>query len=263
MSETLRFGKYDLDSSIEVARTIYERGGGAVSQDQLATMLSYASTQNGAFINRIAAARLYGLVEGRGTVRPTELAMRIIAPVYERDAAEARLEAFLNVPLNRAFYEGNKSRQLPGMEGIRNALISQFGVPKNQVARAAARLMDSAEQAGLFEVAGGRSRMVEPVLRGSSSETSGTEPTGADEQESSDTGEPTSQRARTVDVAARGYPAIVEAALQALPDERKWNEDELVEWLNWFEGALRIHFRLPRARSGRPGGSNGGGPNLS
>lgn len=246
----IRFAKYDLESSVDVARTVHERGGGEVSLDQLATLLKYASTQNGAFINRIAAARLYGLVDGRGAVRATDLAMRIVTPVYERDAAEARLEAFLNVPLNRAFFESHKGRHLPSIEGIRNALVSQFGVPRNQVSRAAARMLDSAEQAGLFDVAGGRSRMVEPVF-GAHGETS-------PEEEAGD-GHTSAPMTPSEPTRAAGYPPLVEAALQALPDERKWNEEELAEWLNWFEGALRIHFRLPRARSGYAGRRNGEG----
>lgn len=56
------------------------------------------------------------------------------------------------------------------------------------------------------------------------------------------------QEAEPVAHQASRYPKIVEAALDELPTDQSWDEDQLTEWLDWFEGALRVHFKLPREK---------------
>ena len=100
-AQTTKYANYDLDSSIEVARAL-EALGGLAAGDALAVKLGYKSRNNGAFLSRLASARLYGLVDGQSDqLRPSVLAISILRPDYKETEAKSRLEAFERVPLNR------------------------------------------------------------------------------------------------------------------------------------------------------------------
>lgn len=167
VSSEHRYPIYDLNDAIEVAQTIRDRGGGASTRDQLAAFLGYSSTNNGAFLSRLSAARLFGVVGSSGReLVPTELATRMLNPEWPDDAAEARVEAFLNVPLYRAIYQRYEGQQLPPEVGLRNALRTFYEVPESRTATAYRVLMDSADQAGFFAARGGsRTHLIQPSTR--------------------------------------------------------------------------------------------------
>jgi hypothetical protein len=226
-----RFPQYDLDASIEVARQIHERGGGTASADELAAYLNYKSANNGAFLSRMAAARMFGLIDGTApALRITERALDIIRPAFPDAGTRARLDAFMGVPVYARFFKEAGNRDLPGVEGLRN-LLARLGINEKQAGYALSRLLDSAEQAGLFKVAGGRSKMIVPTLTGG----------GSVETEAERENEPERP-------AGIRFSKMIEGALEALPAERSWDEDEFREWLDFFERALRVHYRLPRPR---------------
>ena len=169
-----RYPVYDLDSSITVARAIRDQGGGSADQPHLASYLGYKSTKSGSFITRVAAARAFGLIENSGPfLVSTPLANAIITPEHPgRDDVNARLQAFMNVPLYRSLYERYKGTQLPPEMGLRNALETHYGVPRARTQLAYRVLMDSAGQAGLYEARGGaRTHWVTPVIHETNDET--------------------------------------------------------------------------------------------
>ncbi|CAN5701368.1 hypothetical protein BH24CHL5_BH24CHL5_03080 [soil metagenome] len=235
MPPALRSPAYDLDQSLEVARKIVDRGAGAtLSQPELAAFLNYKSVNNGAFITRVASARHFGLIDGiKNAYRATPLAEAIIHPDYPETAAQARLEAFRNVPLYSAYLDAFRGRPLPDDVGAVNALVSRFGIPQKDAKSILARLMASAEQAGLFKVAGSE-RMIEPTV--------GSAPTAqppADKLELSGTyvvGEATTRR----------FPKIIDGALDLMPSGPPWDEAEYQEWLSFFDQACRVYYRVAR-----------------
>lgn len=77
---------------------------GQLSQSGLAQALDKMSETGGAFINLVGSLRDYGLVQGKGALTATDLAKRIVAGTAE-EAAEAKAEAFLNVPLFKQIYQ--------------------------------------------------------------------------------------------------------------------------------------------------------------
>lgn len=162
-----RYPVYDLDSSVAVARAIRDQGGGSADQPHLASFLHYSTTKSGAFITRVAAARLFGLIENRDRfLVPTPLVNAIIAPEHPgRDDARARFEAFMHVPLYRSLYERYKNTQLPPQMGLRNAMETHYDIPRSRTQLAYRVLMDSADQAGLYEARGGaRTHFVAPII---------------------------------------------------------------------------------------------------
>lgn len=167
------FPYYGLTDAIEVAEKIHIHAGGGCSREQLAAILGYSGTKNGGFLSKLAAARMFGLVEDvSGMLRPTPLAAQIYAPVHPADAERGKVRAFLNVELFEKVYERFKGQPLPGPQGLENLLKTEFKVVPAQIKTALRSLMDSAESAGFFDAAG-RGRLVMPIAANASSTSSG------------------------------------------------------------------------------------------
>jgi hypothetical protein len=245
-----RYTSYDLDSSIEVARVLWQRGGGIASAEELAVFLGYSKAKNGAFLTRLANARLFGLVEGSSSeLRPTTRALIILKPDYPAAADQARLEAFEDVPLFKVVLDHYHGQALPDDIGLKNALETRWGITADKSAMVLSRLMESAEQAGLFRTTGNRDKMVRPTIaRGESLQKSGpgdtpaTLPDGMAREQDEETG----QR-HELHTAPRGIRAnkLIDGALDELPPAGQWEEAQLEQWLAFFESALRVVYRLP------------------
>lgn len=238
-----RYPRYDLDESVEVARKILERGSGAtVSNHELAALLDYSGINNGAFLNRVASARLFGLIEGRAdAISATQRALQIVHPDYPQTADQARIEAFKAVPLYAAFLDAFRGRELPNESGMLNTLVSRYSVPSKDARGVLTRLLESAEQAGLFRV-GGATRMIEPTFPPIMEAHAGVaEGTGTAHQATVTT-TPT-----LPDPGARRFPKIIDGALDLMPAGPPWDEDEYREWLSFFDQACRVYYRIRRS----------------
>jgi hypothetical protein len=162
----VRFATYALADCLTVAKAIHEQGGGTATLEQLAAFLNYAGTNNGAFLARLASARSFGLIQRYGDKHIlTQLARTILMPVYDWEAKEAMVQAFLNVELFSKVYEEYKGKELPPEAGLKNALQSMFGVAPARVDRAYRALMDSAEEAGFFATRGTRTHLIVPTIQ--------------------------------------------------------------------------------------------------
>jgi hypothetical protein len=159
---SVEFPYYDIESSSEVALVIHEREGGECDRPTLAAYLNYSSATNGSFLTRVAAARMYGLIEtAAGKLRVTDRGRAIARPITPSGKLLALVEAFMAVELFSKVYEQFKGTVVPETAGLRNLLESKYGVVKARVAPTVRILMASAEQAGFFKAAGNR-RMVMP-----------------------------------------------------------------------------------------------------
>lgn len=141
--------RYDLSAAIEVAR-VTDSAGGTIAPDLLAPALGYSGTNNGAYLSRVASARRFGVVGGRGSrVALTERGRQILAGV-EPGAALARREAFLAVPLFRAVADaaGPDGGRLP--RDLARWLVDDFGETEAKAQTAADQLVASGGQAGLL-----------------------------------------------------------------------------------------------------------------
>ena len=155
----------DLAECIEVARVIHQEAGGLCDLAQLATLLKYSGVRNGAFRVRLAAAKMFGLMEeaDEGKVKVSGRGLVIVAPISEAQASRAKLEAFMAVDLFKRVYERFHGTTLPEEVGLRNLFQTEYQIVPARIAPTYRIMMDSAEQAGLFKAAGNRSRMVMPL----------------------------------------------------------------------------------------------------
>lgn len=191
------FPYFSLEKSIEVPRLIHERAGGRCGRGQLAGLLGYSGVNNGAFLTRMSAAKMFGLIEENGeAINLTDRARKILSPVRPSDAEQARLDAFMAVELYRKVFDSFDGHTLPGADGLSNLFLTQFKIVPNQVAPALRNLMDSAESAGLFKVSGNRTRLIPPIIRneGVAAPTAASEPQPPDGDASDEDGSVRVQR---------------------------------------------------------------------
>jgi hypothetical protein len=246
----LRFVSYDLDTSIDVAQKLWDnRGDGSASNNELAELLGYKSANNGAFLTRVANARLFKVLEGPASaLRVSPLALRILHPEYPDDAAAARIEAFEGVPLFKAVLDRYHGQVLPTEDGFRNALQTQFGINEDKASFVATRLLDSAQQAGLFSVAGSRTKMIRPTFGSGGSR----RPAPAAQTPETPAPSVTPATPLPVNPSLPRSQKVIDGVLDMLPPKDDCSEEQLTQWLEFFESALRMFYSLPKAGVSAP-----------
>jgi hypothetical protein len=234
-----RYTRYDLLSSVQVAAKIAEHGG-LVSNTMLAAILGYKSAVNGAYMQRVAAARLFNLIEGQGQeIRITDLGRDIVEPRNDVDAARARLAAFRSVPLYNDFLNNHEGRPLPSRDAITRQIRNTYGLGDEAARLACARMISSADQAGLFHMH--ENMMIPPVFNEANRPAPVERPAAAPAATGASNGK-----------VSGDYPLFVHAALSEVPwgnREGGWTEDELHEWMEWFERGMRVHLRISRRKA--------------
>jgi hypothetical protein len=235
----VRFPYYSLAQSIELARVINDRGGGQCSLDQLAGYLN--QQKSGAFLSKLAAARLFGLVTNAsdGFVRLTERARTILAPSYAVDADRARVEAFDGVPLFADVLRHFGSAQLPPQVGLDNTLEHQFHIAKGHAIAIARRtLLDSADEAGFFKARGGqRTHLVRPTFTDAGTPLVLAAGNGAGSPAKPDGG----GRAEL----QTGLPKAIAGALAALPEPGSdVSQGEIEDLVTMFRIAVKRSYKL-------------------
>lgn len=164
-TSNVEFPYYDLEQCIALADVMHRQAGGECDRQQLAAFLGHKSTKNGAFMSKVSAAKLFGLIEQDGnTLRVTRRGSAIVAQVSDTEAAQAKVDAFLDVELFDKIYAQYRESQLPEEVGLKNLLKTQYGVIENRLVPTVRILIDSAEYAGFFRASGNRRQMVRPVI---------------------------------------------------------------------------------------------------
>jgi len=154
---------YDLDSAIEVTGQLHESGLTPAPLTEVAPLIA-GEARAKTFKTKVYAAVKYGLVgtrldrsTGLSEVAVLPLGEQVLDPERER---EARVRAFLNVPMNRAIYREYQGRPLPPDAEIERFMHQELGITPGQLSNGRQALMRSARQAGFFEQ--GRDRLIIP-----------------------------------------------------------------------------------------------------
>jgi hypothetical protein len=241
----IAFPYADLDDSVQVAEIIRNQYGGTCSADQLAAVLNQSIT-SGAFRSKIGAARTYGLLHPkRGDLETTELANRILTPDTSSDA---KVEAFLGVPLFQKLYEAYLGQTLPADAGI-EAKMRQLGVPVKGTRFARSVFQRAAKQAGFFDAAD--NRLVKPPVGRIAVDPSNT-PDESELQRNTDDGSSDDKdgvidREDWIDM----KPKLVGELFRELPDDgEQFASGDRVQW----ESALKAILDLVYKTSKKPAG---------
>ena len=123
--ESKDFPVIQLDDAIEIARRVKDLGNSA----DMPAMERVLGIRGGALARKLASARRWGLIEGKGQLRLTNLAKEIFFYVNDEQPAAAKIRAFLGVPMFRELY-GAFSREgaLPRDDLLRNIVIAKYGL---------------------------------------------------------------------------------------------------------------------------------------
>jgi hypothetical protein len=156
---SIGFPYNNLGDAIEVAQAIHSHvGTGDCSDTQLSVWMNLSAKSSGYRI-QVSAARMFGLIESAsGMHKLSPLGRAIVDPQQERDA---RVRAFLNVPLYKAVFEKYDGGVLPPAAALERDIVG-LGVAEKQTGRARQVFERSAEQASFFEH--GKNRLVMPAI---------------------------------------------------------------------------------------------------
>ncbi|MEX0828062.1 MAG: hypothetical protein WD005_03830 [Haliea sp.] len=216
----IEFPYHDLESAEGIVRSIFNNAGEVCTLDQLAAYMNQ-SMKSGAFRLRVSNARIFGLTENQsGEVRLTEMAKRL---VDDAQAPQARVDAFLHVPLYAKVYENYKGYTIPPAAGLEK-FMAEVGVSSKQTDKARQAFMRSARQAGFF--AQGDDRLVQPALHNPPP----TKPLDEKPPEVED--KPGGGGGGGFDGGKGVHPAIV-GVLQTLPEPNaNWSLRQRAKWLS-------------------------------
>ncbi|MEB2320749.1 MAG: hypothetical protein OZ935_19070 [Pseudomonadota bacterium] len=158
---SIEFTYNSLDDSEDLVNHVREVGGTGCSLDALAAKMDQ-SAGGGGFRMKVYSARTFGLCDvTRGDVELTDLGLRIVDTSH---VDQARVDAFMNVPLFRQIYEQLKGQVLPPMAALERMML-QAGVAPKQKERARQVFIRSAKHAGFFSIHA--DRLVKPEVRNS------------------------------------------------------------------------------------------------
>ena len=124
----IRFG-----DAVELATRILTKFKGTVGVKGLAWELGMAEG-SGTLFAKVAALRDFGLIEGRGELRVSPLAQRILYPASPEESLQARAEAFQRVELLRLLYQRFEG-ELPDDLGLLVGLEEITKAPREEIVR--------------------------------------------------------------------------------------------------------------------------------
>jgi hypothetical protein len=145
---------YPWKTCLETAAAV-QRAGGArsdVSRNMLAHELQMDADMP-ALTQRIAAARAFGMIEGRGAYRLTDIAKRYFFPTSPDEARQAELGFFAFPRTFSALIARFDGNTLPAPASLANILLQQ-SVPPSWKDRVAGIFKDAAEQLRIVDGAG-------------------------------------------------------------------------------------------------------------
>ena len=119
--------------AVEIAARILNKFRGTVGVKGLAWELGMAEN-SGTLFAKVAALRDFGLVEGRGELRVSDLCRRILHPVNPEEGRDARIQAFERVDLLRTLYERFEG-EAPDDSSMLIALEEISKAPRDEIVR--------------------------------------------------------------------------------------------------------------------------------
>ena len=119
--------------AVEIAGRIMNKFRGSVTVKGLAWELGMAEN-SGTLFAKVAALRDFGLVEGRGELRVSALAQRILHPSSSEEGRRARAEAFHRVDLLQSLYE-RLDGEIPDDKTLLIALEEITRAPREEIVK--------------------------------------------------------------------------------------------------------------------------------
>jgi len=117
-----RYPTIGLPKTIREVETVEAALREGISLERLREALGMG--KGGAFTDKVANVRMFGLVEGRETLKLTDLAERILHGYTEDERRRARIEAWLNIDAIKMVHETFKGK-IPEREEVYLAILGE------------------------------------------------------------------------------------------------------------------------------------------
>jgi hypothetical protein len=227
-----------LSDAIGVARALLDLGGIPCDRDQLSAKMGHSLS--GAFVNKISAAKQFGLIDlSQGKIKLTQLGHAIL-DVNRSTAAKAT--AFLRVELFHRIYETFRNAQLPPRPVGLEQAIAEFGVPEKQKDKARRAFETSAKEAGYF--AHGIDRLVAPVIPNAGDEPAKKDESKEGSQREDHTARKPDKENDQTEVILPAHHPFIKGLLLSLPTKlhENWTAADRVKWLRTAVDAFELMF---------------------
>jgi Predicted nucleotide-binding protein containing TIR-like domain len=150
------FPKHSLKLSLMVANAIEEKHGGNPLPPTDVAIAIDKSPGSSDFRMLLSSSIKYGLTTGSYNspkITLTELGRDLVEPVDEGSRSRALFQAAFRPDLFKRIFEAYKNKKVPDPQFFQNALVRDFGVSKDQVARCATIFLENVEFVGLVKLA--------------------------------------------------------------------------------------------------------------
>jgi hypothetical protein len=232
-ANTIQFPYSDLSDAIAVAEGLRKGGGVPLSRDQLAAAMGLAPG-GGGFATKVATARIFGVLEGAGgKYQLTELGHEMVDPGR---SADAKVKAFLHVPLFKKAYDEFRGKLLPPRPVGLDAAFINFGVTPKNTRHARLAFEKSARIAGMYP-AGNEDRLVIPFAPVGGH----TPPTG---DHSTEVEFEPHAPAPPPPLPANGLHRSILGMLDELPPPKtNWSKEEQADWLQALATMFQVIYK--------------------
>jgi hypothetical protein len=222
---TVAFPYMDLNAALALAKAIHQNAGSGTCDDGQLAAWSNQSSKSSGYRIQIATAKLFGVIESiSGKYRLTPLGLMASDPTQ---LDEAKVHAFLNVPLYKAVFEKYNGLTLPPAAGLENDMVS-IGVAEKVKDRARQAFERSAEAAGFFKH--GKNRLVKPAITEKDS--------GSDKHQDDDS----SDEQEALPPVVNKLDPVIKALVEKIPQNKEWTGQERSQWLQMMAMALDMAY---------------------
>src|SRR5437868_7358 len=150
------FPKHSLKAALRVANALEEMNSGNPMPPTDVAIAIGKSPGSSDFRMLLSSSIKYGLTTGsynQSKVSLTALAREILEPTSDESRNKGLAQAAFMPPVLGRIFDSYKSKKVPDPQFFQNALVRDFGVPRDQAARCAAIFQDNVEFLGLLRQA--------------------------------------------------------------------------------------------------------------
>jgi hypothetical protein len=231
----------NLKEAIDLAKAIYERGGGSMTQDDVAVLMK-STVKSSAFRLKIAALRGFGLVHTDGqSVRITQTGKAIVAPSSQDEYQVAIIDAFKSFSIYESLHEKYQGGFLPEDTFLANTVVKEFSSPSEYKEKWLKSFKESGRAAGVLRDEGGKIR----VLR-TPSPTGGYMPEQRREEECQERREEQEERKQDFDykTGSGSFPVVLDEKRSVVVPLDFTRDD-----LEYLQGVLELYVKRRETRS--------------
>lgn len=168
------FPRLGLASAIKIIETA-SKFGKAWPKEQFAGFGSQSgagSAKSGAFANRVASLKDYGLITStKDTISLTDLSIQIAKPVTEEEREKSIVESFMNVEIFKSLFDGLESGEELSLDQVAQYAVFTLGISRESKDKFISVFVDSGRFVNLVDYNKERSVIVlaKPTSAGDSS----------------------------------------------------------------------------------------------